>query len=184
MTKPISIFFGLPSACAAGMARLRSSGAPRRPTAWPLLFAAALAGCTDGHAATEVQAANGDAGAMSVPAAVNGGRPATMAAATPSTPPSGVARVEVSQSLERSCREICDRSRRLNCENVAKCMPNCLAMGSLTPCTAEVSSFYDCLVSQPPQNWSCAPDGVAAIRAGYCDKEQGETVACMEAKMQ
>jgi hypothetical protein len=92
--------------------------------------------------------------------------------------------VDVPPSLERSCREICDRSRRLNCENVAKCMPNCLAMGSLTPCTEQISAFYRCLVGEPLQHWDCAPDGVAAIRNGFCDREQGATAACMEAKMQ
>jgi hypothetical protein len=105
------------------------------------------------------------------------------AAVETARPPASVARVEIPASLERSCREICDRSRRLNCLNVAKCMPNCLAMGSVTPCTEKITTLYQCLVGQPVQNWACAPDGVAAIQKGFCDKEQGETVACMEAKM-
>jgi hypothetical protein len=104
-------------------------------------------------------------------------------AAATAPPPASLARVEIPAILERSCREICDRSRRLNCENVAKCMPNCLAMGSLTPCTEKITTLYQCLVGQPVQNWACAPDGVAAIQKGFCDKEQGDTVACMEAKM-
>jgi hypothetical protein len=94
-----------------------------------------------------------------------------------------ITRVEISPSLERSCRTICDHSRRLGCENTAKCLPNCRAMGSATPCTEPILAMYQCLVAQPVQNWECAPDGVAAIRVGFCDAEQGQAVACMKAKM-
>jgi hypothetical protein len=93
------------------------------------------------------------------------------------------ARMEVAPGVERACRQICDRSRQLNCNSVDKCLPNCMAMGSATPCTNEIQDFYRCLVGQPVQNWECAPDGVAAIRAGFCDSEQGRTVVCMETKM-
>jgi hypothetical protein len=91
--------------------------------------------------------------------------------------------VQIPASLERSCREICERSSRLNCENTPKCMPNCLAMGSVTPCTREMTAFYRCLVAEPLPHWQCAPNGVAAIQPGFCDDEQRRTVACMEAKM-
>ena len=102
-------------------------------------------------------------------------------ASAPTAHPTG-ARIEVTDSLERSCRAICDRSRRLACENVAACMPNCLAMGSVTPCTDAVTSFYRCLVAQPVQNWECTPDGVAAIKDGFCDEAQRQVVACMDAR--
>jgi hypothetical protein len=111
-------------------------------------------------------------------AAAEAGAPAS----SPRAPPSG-ARIEVTDSLERFCRAICDRSRRLACDNVAACMPNCLAMGSVTPCTDSVTAFYKCLVAQPVQNWECAPDGVAAVKDGFCDGEQREVVACMDSKM-
>jgi hypothetical protein len=93
------------------------------------------------------------------------------------------ARIEVPLSLERSCRTICDRSRRLACENASQCMPNCLAMGSVTPCTDAITTLYQCLVGQPVQNWECAPDGVAAIKDGFCDDAQRQAVTCMAAKM-
>jgi len=99
------------------------------------------------------------------------------------TPAPSAVRVEIAPSLERSCRQICDRTRQLKCANVDKCFPNCLAMGSATPCTDEVLGFYECLVGQPLQNWECAPDGVAAIRKGLCNAEQGRTIACMETKL-
>jgi hypothetical protein len=129
-------------------------------------------GCTQSETATQSSTSG---------LAASGG--ATLVGSSSAAPGASIARVEVPVSLERSCREICDRSRRLNCENVNKCMPNCLAMGSLTPCTDKITGLYQCLVGQPVQNWKCAPDGVAAIQPGFCDKEQGETVACMEAKM-
>jgi hypothetical protein len=56
-------------------------------------------------------------------------------------------------------------------------------MASLTPCKKEISSFYDCLLRQPLQNWECALDGVAAIRDGLCNAQQEESLRCMEAKM-
>jgi hypothetical protein len=62
-------------------------------------------------------------------------------------------------------------------------MPNCLAVGTVTPCTSDVKAFYACLVKQPVKNWECDDDGVAAIREGFCEKEQEKTVTCMQAKL-
>lgn len=63
-------------------------------------------------------------------------------------------------------------------------MGNCIAMASVTPCSEALQSLYRCLVDQPLTHWECAEDGVAAIRDGFCDAEQGQAAACMEAKMQ
>jgi hypothetical protein len=106
----------------------------------------------------------------------------TQALAAPAAVPMG--RLDVSPALERSCREICDRSHELRCAHAAQCMPNCMAGASMTPCNEPMATFYRCLVHHPVQNWQCGRDGVAAIREGFCDREQGEAVACMEAKMQ
>jgi len=93
-------------------------------------------------------------------------------------------RAAVSEDTSRACEAICANSRSRHCRNESQCLGNCLAMGSLTPCKDQVSAFYRCLVAQPAQNWECADDGVAAIREGFCDKEQEQAVTCMEAKMQ
>jgi hypothetical protein len=93
-------------------------------------------------------------------------------------------RVEVPPELEQTCRRMCDRSVQLKCGNAAKCLPNCFAMASATPCTKEMLAMYQCLVGQPLDNWECAPDGVAAIKKGLCYEQQAAAVACMEAKMQ
>lgn len=86
--------------------------------------------------------------------------------------------------VQRSCNDICERSRELHCKNASECMKHCMGMGSLTPCAESMTSFYKCLVGQPAKNWECDEDGIAAIREGFCDKEQESAVACMEAKMQ
>ena len=89
-----------------------------------------------------------------------------------------------SQNLKSACTEICQHSQRLKCKHSEECIPNCLGMGALTPCSKNATELYRCLTGQPAQNWECAPDGVAAIRDGFCEREQSEMVACMEARMQ
>jgi hypothetical protein len=91
--------------------------------------------------------------------------------------------VKVSAEVERACVDICGRSHELNCSRAGECQPHCMAMGSLTPCSATMMSFYGCLVGQPTKNWECGDDGVAAIRSGFCDSEQAKVVRCMEEKM-
>jgi hypothetical protein len=90
----------------------------------------------------------------------------------------------VPQAIAKTCSDICDRSRQLRCNRADQCESNCVAMGSVTPCSDEFSSFFQCLLRQPLQNWECGDDGVAAIKEKFCDPEQGRAVTCMEAKMQ
>ena len=57
-------------------------------------------------------------------------------------------------------------------------------MASVTPCSEPMTAFYDCLVRQPASHWRCdSESGIAQIREGFCEKEQQQTVTCMEAKM-
>jgi hypothetical protein len=86
--------------------------------------------------------------------------------------------------IEAACAAICERSRVLRCQNADECLPNCLGAASGTPCNAEFQAFYQCLVPQPIKNWECAEDGVAAIRPGFCEKEQERALSCMQAKAQ
>lgn len=80
------------------------------------------------------------------------------------------------------CSSICERSRVLRCPRADDCIPNCVGAAAGTPCNAEFQAFYRCLVPQPIKNWECAEDGVAAIKPGFCEKEQENAVRCMEAK--
>jgi len=57
-------------------------------------------------------------------------------------------------------------------------------MGSVTACSQQISALFPCLLKEPSQHWECDESGLAAIRDGYCDKEQAVAVACMEKQMQ
>jgi len=102
----------------------------------------------------------------------------------PAKPVRSALKRDAAQALRDACATICSRSTELKCANGAQCLTNCLAMAALTPCSEPVSTMYACLVRQPAANWECAEDGVAAIREGFCDREQERAVTCMEAKMQ
>jgi hypothetical protein len=72
----------------------------------------------------------------------------------------------------------------LKCKNTGECLVNCLGMASLTPCSSEISAMFACFLKEPNAHWECGEDGVATIRDGYCDKEQGKAVECMDQKME
>jgi hypothetical protein len=152
----------------------------RRRTVLLRLALAAL-----GSASGCVQKAPSGSTDASVTAATPALRPAsTVAAKIPAPPATATAApLQGDPEIERACTDICGRTRELKCPNVAECMPNCLAVGTVTPCTQEVTALYKCLVKQPVKNWECAEDGVAAIRDGFCDKEQEKTVTCMEKRL-
>lgn len=103
---------------------------------------------------------------------------AAVAAPTPSPLPSP----DAARAIERSCAKICEHSTSLHCAHAEDCTPNCLAMSIGTPCADEFAGLYRCLESEPPAHWECAEDGVAAVREGYCEKQQAAAVGCMEAK--
>jgi len=90
--------------------------------------------------------------------------------------------VPVSASAQEACRVVCDRSARLKCKHTEECVPNCLGMATLTPCSPEFSALFRCWLHEPLEHWECGEDGVGAIRDGYCDKEQAAVVTCMEQK--
>jgi hypothetical protein len=108
--------------------------------------------------------------------------PATSGIATVPAPPVATAKSSSSlvPKLQRLCLEICGRSRDLKCKHGDGCAANCLAMASAPPCTEQFLVFYECIAKQPARNWECSEDGVAAIREGFCEKEQEQTVLCME----
>lgn len=109
---------------------------------------------------------------------------ASVATAPLATKQITIPHAEVAPEVEQQCARICDRSRQLKCKRAADCQGNCVAMATVTPCSASMKEFYRCLAAEPLAHWECIEDGVAAIREGYCDEQQGQTVACMEAKMQ
>ena len=91
-------------------------------------------------------------------------------------------KISINPEVPAECSAICDRSNHLKCKRASDCMKNCLAM-TTTPCAEPTISLYHCLITQSLEHWECGEDGVAAIREGYCDKEQAGVFACMQAKM-
>jgi hypothetical protein len=57
-------------------------------------------------------------------------------------------------------------------------------MASIKPCVAAFNSLYACLAAEPLAHWECAEDGIAAIRDGYCEKEQERAAGCVEDQTQ
>jgi len=92
-------------------------------------------------------------------------------------------RVPIPAKAQDSCKNICDRSKELKCPHTGECLPNCLGMATLTPCSAEIGELFTCLLREPLEHWECGEDGVGAIREGYCDQEQGKAAGCMEQKL-
>jgi hypothetical protein len=136
------------------------------------------AGCKEEQARATVTSTAPD-----VPAPPSDAPPLHAAVASPPTAPAAPpVSPETARAIERSCAKICEHSTALHCPHASDCTPNCLAMAIGTPCADEFAGLYRCLESEPSKHWECAEDGVAAVREGYCEKEQGAAVSCMEAK--
>ena len=93
-------------------------------------------------------------------------------------------RIPVPPDVAGICNDICNRTRPLKCKQADECLSNCIGMGSsLTPCQQPINAFLRCLMAQPVENWECGEDDVAAVRIGFCDKEQEAVADCMNSKM-
>ena len=106
--------------------------------------------------------------------------PAPAPPRSPEPTPGASALVAAAAGIEQACTSVCERASSLKCKNAAGCVQNCVAMAAGTPCTDAFRAFYGCLVREPVAHWECGDDGVAAIREGYCDKEQERAVGCLE----
>jgi len=121
-------------------------------------------------------------GSRQAPAAVISAAVARATSPTPSAP-AAVDRERAAAELKKTCAAICDHSFSLKCPQAKECAINCLGMATLTPCSAEFAELYSCLVKEPTAHWECGADGVAAIREGYCERQQAVTASCMEKKL-
>ena len=87
-------------------------------------------------------------------------------------------------ATRKSCAVLCERSVALKCKNPEGCLPNCLAMGSATPCNEPMSALFSCLVKADISRFECDDEtGFAQIREGYCEQEQASATRCLEAKL-
>ncbi len=137
-----------------------------------------VAGCKEKHANADTAGSP-----ESAPAASPASAPIHAAvAAPPAAPAPPAVSPESARAIERSCAKICAHSTALRCAHPEDCTPNCLAMAIGTPCADEFAGLYRCLEGEPVGHWECAEDGVAAVREGYCEREQAAAVGCMEAK--
>lgn len=101
---------------------------------------------------------------------------ATGAQAAPSAPSSS----SVTKKPSALCEQVCERTRGLHCKDRNGCLANCTMMAALEPCDQQFSAFYGCLAQEPLPHWECSPEGVPAIRDGYCEHEQAAASSCLE----
>jgi hypothetical protein len=152
------------------MPKYRASRVARPPVV--LAFVSLVAACSrDKHEESSIAASSQSATPEAAPSVSH-------------APPAAVIDRQTASAIEQSCKGICERSHTLKCAHAEDCMKSCIGMGIGTPCSEPFAALYACLQREPPAHWECGEDGVAAIREGYCEKEQERTVDCMEAKAQ
>jgi len=108
-------------------------------------------------------------------------QPPTLAPSAPSSAASEMAKVEPPPAaVSAACDEICSRSRELHCAGQARCPQGCVEMAAIPGCEPPFAALYTCLTAEPVAHWECSEDGVAAIRDGYCEKQQAAAASCVE----
>jgi hypothetical protein len=76
------------------------------------------------------------------------------------------------------CERICNNAKVLRCSAAAECVPVCELMRNAFVCTGEMEAFARCMAKQPPENWTCTPDGTAVLKDGFCEQEQANSARC------
>ena len=88
---------------------------------------------------------------------------------------------EPSVEAKQQCAGICSRSTELKCAQAAQCETMCLQSMVDATCTEQMAVATGCMLKHPASSWECTEDGVAAIKDGLCDKEQGAFADCLMA---
>jgi hypothetical protein len=102
--------------------------------------------------------------ASPTPAAVTGG---------PVGPPASVA-------VPEACTRICQHTVTLKCGGADECQKGCAEMFTVPACSNQMSAFLHCLEKEPVEHWECDADtAAAAIRDGYCKREQAAFFRCL-----
>jgi hypothetical protein len=79
-----------------------------------------------------------------------------------------------------SCSIICLRSKDLRCSiGPDDCLTACKEMQDVPVCKAEMQEVVGCMVTKPPKDWECSEEGIAALKDGVCDDEQGRFMTCI-----
>lgn len=79
-----------------------------------------------------------------------------------------------------ACAVMCRHSRRLGCAGLSHCGESCSRLVALTDCAMEMAAALGCFTKEGDDHWECGEDGLAAIRDGYCEREQAAYVACLQ----
>lgn len=110
-----------------------------------------------------------------VPVATTHGTPENAAATK--IAPVGAAR---SQSAPGLCPSLCTHTLIHACgSEMAECLTGCEQMLSMPVCQHEVKTAYGCMAAQPSENFECH-EGIAVIKDGHCDAEQGAFAGCLQ----
>ena len=81
---------------------------------------------------------------------------------------------------ESPCPAVCELSAKIGCPAPAiECQRGCQEMLAGPHCRGQMRAFMRCLKNEPPEHWECGDQGVAAIKAGFCDREQREYAVCL-----
>jgi hypothetical protein len=144
--------------------------------------------CGQEHPKPEEQAPAVAAQPVTAPAADPASEPAPAAepakpepapTSAPAKPgPSADAPAVTNPTANAVCTQVCDRTEKLHCGPLEACMAACAAASDGSVCPAEMSKLMSCALKQPAEHWECSDEGVAAIRDGYCDKEQEAFMSC------
>jgi hypothetical protein len=78
------------------------------------------------------------------------------------------------------CGALCARSRELACAKQAECGKLCAEMVAMPACGSQLVAALACFGSRPASDWECDPDGIAAIKDGFCEGEQARFASCLE----
>lgn len=77
------------------------------------------------------------------------------------------------------CRTMCSHARELGCTGLSHCSESCAELLAAPECKAQLDVALGCMVREPREHWTCNEDGLASIRDGYCNAEQGAYIECL-----
>ncbi len=73
---------------------------------------------------------------------------------------------------------MCRVGQRLKCgASDELCQTACASM-TRGVCAKELGATLECFAKQPVDHWECGPEGLPAVKSGFCDTEQAAAVDC------
>lgn len=80
------------------------------------------------------------------------------------------------------CETICQRSAELNC-GLPKpaCLEACRDTVDTPICKTQMAAVMQCVIREPVTHWECSDEKIAAIKDGFCQREQLAFLQCYSA---